>query len=183
MRLGLLVASLVVMLGLPFEAARAGGVVIHFRDVARSAASRGVESVALSGATATNGSQENGVGVTTQSTSSPGTDAMSGTADAMTGTTGTASSAGTSQAAGAPAGGKAPPGVPLPGTGGPLAGEDVPASAATPSLLTGSVTRFSADDDMADFEAVGCGGATSARGPVGLLPFAVAALALLRRRR
>lgn len=160
--------------------AYAGGVVITFREIAASAAGRGVESVVLR-STTTNGHQENAnSGVTTQSSSS-GTESMSGATDAVTGASSTGTS-GAGQAAGAPGGGKAPPGVPVPGTGGPLNGED-PTSAATASVQSGSVTRFAADDGVADFEAVGCGGATSARGPLGLLPFAVAALALLRRRR
>ncbi|HWV39758.1 MAG TPA: hypothetical protein VN033_14910 [Vulgatibacter sp.] len=162
MRLAIFTAIAAIALAIPLES-EAGGVVIHYRDVARAAASRGVEAVALPGANA--GASTDGgsnVGVVAQSAS-----------------TGAGTSSG--QTSGVPGGGKPPAGVPLPSPGGPNLGEE--ATTGATSTPAGDVTRFGADDGSLEHEVGGCGGATSARGPVGLLPFAVAAFALLRRGR
>ena len=148
------------------SAAHAGGVVIDYRQQAASAASRGVESVVLLSANATtsNPADAGNAAVTTQGSTN--------------GTTGQQPTSGTTAP---PSGnGKAPPGVPLPTPGnGTTMGDEVSTGTGTSSFGT---TRFGPDDVSAPFDAAGCGGATTARGPMGLLPFGVAALALVLRR-
>lgn len=46
-----------------------------------------------------------------------------------------------------------------------------------------AVEQADAELDVADLEAVGCGGASAAAGPAGLLPLLLSGFALLRRRR
>lgn len=170
MRIGLFVALVAIVSVLPVGSASAGGIVINFRQMAASAASRGIEPVALP---LSNGQDSTGTGE---------------------GTTVTQNSVGTALVGG-PGGStpRPPPGFPLPpplpgGTIDPAAGNsstngDGDGGTGTTNGTISARTKYLADESYADLDEQGCGGATAARGPAGLLPLAVAALALLRRRR
>lgn len=151
MRLGLSTALAVLMLGLPLGAARAGGVVIDFRETGWSAAEDSTSTEA----------------------------------------------AGENFPIGAPA-------TPPPATKRPQAGStpttspepQAPASAPAPELQ--EHTQVLSTKDVQDLEVQlllqnglitaeeatsGCGGSSSAQGPLGLLPLLIASLPLLSRRR
>jgi len=159
MRQAIFTALAALALAIPFEPAKAGGVVIHYREIATSAASRGVESVVLPAANAVSNSAD---AVATQG-------ATAGPAGQQAPGSTTAPGSGT---------GKAPPGVNVPTPGNGTKGDEMAGN----TNAFGS-TRFNLEDGSAPLDAMGCGGATTARGPVGLLPFGIAALALILRRR
>lgn len=167
MRSLLLIASAVVAMAVPLEAARAGGVVINIRELAASAAARGIEPVALP---PSNGQDPYGSNSTFAETTA---------------------SAGSGTSPGSSGGGSVSPPRP-PRIPGPLPGvssvndESTTTTAPSGSSSGGTISspgKLALEGSYADFGDQGCGGATAARGPLGLLPFAVAGLALLRRRR